>query len=330
MFIGDQFLNNKEVFDLAENFSFEISLALYQKLKNKGYQIVSREGKFGVSNKSQSIFFPYTFNFERTKDNTIFFDSSDEAFSSLGRAIDHKKLATSLLFLQDFHNQKFSKTFKDKNGEEFQLELIENYGLNFDSLHTHNMMIVKRNNKKIGYLHSYYMDKENVKANFSSFSEYLLFKKRYYPKNLEELKSMSKEFLSLEDTEHLNANEFIERSNKQLLRATIFDIKNNCSKLFLNLATSFFTRLMDEEKGKGIAQIMYLETAKYYNSIGIDFRSSVCLSAEGQQLWKNLQKNFPDSVYTKTIDNKDVLIFQPDENEQFNYDDIKRKRKINP
>ncbi len=42
MFIGNQFLKNSEIFDLEKNFSFETSLGLYHKLKNKGSNCIKR------------------------------------------------------------------------------------------------------------------------------------------------------------------------------------------------------------------------------------------------------------------------------------------------
>ncbi len=322
MFIGNQFLNNNDVFDFEEKFSFEISLALYQKLKHKSYEMVYENGKFGISNKSNSIFFPYTYGYKENE-NLIFFSNPDEALKKLNRDIDQKKLSSALLFLQDFHNLKFSKIFKDKHGHDFKLDFIENYELNFDSLHTHNMLIVTRNNQKIGYLHSVYMDKDNIQKNFKSLSEYLLFKKNRYPKDFQELKNLSQDMLNINNIpENFNEEQYIAHTNKLLKRYTVMNnIREH--KLFSNLATTYYSRLLEEEQGKGIAQIMYLETAKYYNSIGVDFRSSVALSEDSKKLWRNLQKNFPDQISTKKINDQEVFIFNP-----HNYDFSLEKKQI--
>lgn len=311
MFIGNQFLKNSEIFDLEKNFSFETSLGLYHKLKNKGYQIVLKEGLYGVTNESNSIFFPYTYSADFINQKCQIFKSPDEAYLTLGRKINNDKLSIALLFLQEFHNHKFSKIFKDKNGQEFQIDLVENYELNFDSLHTHNMILVSRNKQKIGYLHSYYMNKENIVKNFDSLSEYLLFKQNKYPHNFEELKSLTKDILNIDNiSENLSEKEFILETNNLLKRKLILNEKRE-NKLFLNLATTYYSRLLEEEQGKGIAQFMYLETAKYYNSIGIDFRSSVCLTADSQKVWQNIQKNFPNQVSIRKINDQNIFIFTP-------------------
>ena len=330
MFIGNNFLKNKEIFDLEQNFSFETSLVLYNKLKYKGYQIVLKDGLYGITNESHCIFFPYTYNKSYLDNRSQIFTSGDEAYLSLGRKINNDKLSTALLFLQDFHNHKFSKKLKDKNGHEFQIDLIENYELNFDSLHTHNMLIVSRNQQKIGYLHSYYMHKDNIIKNFDSLSEYLLFKKRKYPNNFEELKSLTKDILKIENiSENLSEQEFILETNNLLKRKLILNEKRE-HKLFSNLATTYYSRLLEEEQGKGIAQLMYLEVAKYYNSIGVDFRSSVCLTQYSLNVWNNLQQNFPNQVTTRKIQDKEIFIFTPN-NSDFSLQQkqqIKRKTNI--
>lgn len=185
------------------------------------------------------------------------------------------------------HNLEREVEVKDKNNDTYTISIFNNVDLFVRLPMLNDRLILKKNNKKIGFINTLYSETNMVERIKNNHELLYLVSKKDFPlfDNEEDVKFKMEE-------KDISLNTF----NKKLVSQDMETIIGFENKPFIE-----YSDIEEEYKGKGLGFQMYVEFSKYLTQKDSGLYSSTLQSDDAELLWSNIKKHIPNYIKEENI-----------------------------
>lgn len=322
MFYKEKLVTKEQRKLFEDNHSFEFALAIQEKLQSVGKNIDIYELKgesfsryLAVQNTlsekkdifmlgdyaTTGRFFLESMSQDLKIDNLTFQKVSEEHVKN--KKINQKVLGQAKEFVSSFYKEKKEFEIKDKFGESYKVKITENVDHTlYNSFREMDILEVFKENKRVGYIKALYSSQEMFDQYYPTKLHLILdeMNKDYYLTNemtKEEMLNVLESKDMIRNVDYSNVDEEFNNTIKKLNERSSRDIKETLETL--NTGMPQYSKLEDNFKGKGLAQLMYFHIAKHFNEKDITWKSGMSRTEEAEHLWTALKEKFPNNITIK-------------------------------